>query len=139
MKVYVLIEFTDYENTDVKGVVDTKEKAEDWVIARMDKKLVKEKEHLTQIGILTDPKEDLVKLPTGLKLGDQGYYYEEWELKEIGKIDTNLKELLEVYIKGSKDAEPITDTEKKVLEDFIGFVKSFENVNIKIQLKGEEK
>lgn len=71
IQVYVLMTFTDHESSTIKGVVDTEVKAQNWTKDMMAKKLVNDKANGQDIQVLL----------RGFKLYDQGFVYEEWEVK----------------------------------------------------------
>jgi len=70
MIVYILISSVDYEGTYIHGIVDSLEKAEKWTKKMIDKKALDNKYYSIERII--------EELPTGYKIGDESYTYEEW-------------------------------------------------------------
>lgn len=73
MKVYVLVEFVDYEDSHIKGVMNLEENAWKWTEEQI-KAWVNERDYPAET------EKSITKLPKGFKFRDHGFIFEEWEV-----------------------------------------------------------
>jgi hypothetical protein len=87
--VYVIERSTDYESSQIKGVLDNKEFAEHWTLTNAENEAEKAFVELTMRNSkkvsgsnnIKSPAELIVKLPCGYKVFDIAFTYEEFEIQ----------------------------------------------------------